>query len=52
MTKHLVMQALFRAAASQRPAPGLIRHTDRVSQYCAYAYQDLVGQFRMQASMS
>jgi putative transposase len=52
MTKHLVMQALFRAVASQRPAPGLIHHTDRGSQYCAHAYQDLVGQFRMQASMS
>jgi putative transposase len=32
MTKHLVMQALFRAVASQRPAPGLIHHTDRGSQ--------------------
>lgn len=28
-TKHLVMQALFGAVASQRPAPGLIHHTDR-----------------------
>jgi putative transposase len=28
MTKHLVMQALFRTVASQRPAPGLIHHTD------------------------
>jgi putative transposase len=52
MTKHLVMQALFRAVASQRPTPGLIHYTDRGSQYCAHAYQELVGQFRMQASMS
>jgi transposase InsO family protein len=29
MTKHLVMQALFCADASQRPAPGLIHHTGR-----------------------
>ena len=46
------MQALFRAVASRRPAPGLIHHTDRGSQYCAKAYRELVGQFRMQASMS
>ncbi len=52
MTKHLVMQALFRAVASRRPAPGLIHHTDRGSQYCAHAYQELVGQFHMQTSMS
>jgi putative transposase len=52
MTKHLVMQALFRAVASRRPAPGLIHHTDRGAQYCAHAYQELVGQFHMQTSMS
>jgi putative transposase len=32
MTKHLVMQALFRAVASHRPPVGLIHHTDRGSQ--------------------
>lgn len=52
MTKHLVMQALFRAVASQRPAPGLIHHTDRGSQYCAQAHRKLVDKFRVQASMS
>jgi transposase InsO family protein len=53
MTKHLVMQALFCALASQRSAPGLIHHTDRGSQqYCAQAYRELVGQFGMKASMS
>jgi putative transposase len=52
MTKQLVMQALFRAVTSQRPPAGLIHHTDRGSQYCAHAYQQLVGQFRMQTSMS
>lgn len=29
MTKHLVMQALFRAVASRLPAPGMIHHSDR-----------------------
>ena len=52
MTNHLVMQALFRALASHRPPAGLIQHTDRGSQYCAQAYQKLVKQFGMQASMS
>ncbi len=32
MTKRLVMQALFRAVTSHRPAKGLIQHTDRGSQ--------------------
>jgi putative transposase len=31
-TKHLVMQALFRAVAAHRPPAGLIHHTDRGSQ--------------------
>ncbi|MBB5470999.1 transposase InsO family protein [Paraburkholderia sp. Clong3] len=46
------MQALFRAVASRRPALGLIHHTYRESQFCAHAYQKLVGWFGMQASMS
>ncbi len=52
MTRHLVMQALFRATATHRPPPGLIHHTDRGSQYCALEYQALVRQFGMHASMS
>jgi putative transposase len=51
-TKRLVMQALFRVVASHRPVTGLIQHTDRNSQYCAHAYQNLLKQFGMQASMS
>ena len=31
---------------------GLIHHTDRGAQYCAHAYQELVGQFHMQTSIS
>lgn len=52
MTKNLVMQALFRAVSIRRPKPGLIQHTDRGSQYCAQAYQKLLRQFGMRASMS
>ena len=52
MTKHLVMQALFRAASTHRPGPGLIQHTDRGAQYCSHDYQAMLKQFHMRASMS
>lgn len=52
MTRHLVMDALYRAAALRRPAPGLIVHSDRGSQYCSSQYRVLLIQFGMQASMS
>lgn len=52
MTKTLVMQALFRAVTAKRPAPGVIHHSDRGSQYCAHEYQKLLKQFGMTASMS
>lgn len=52
MTKHLVMQALFRASGTKRPAAGLIHHSDRGSQYCAQEYRGLLAQFGMTASMS
>ena len=52
ITKNLVSQSLFRAVAAQRPAEGLIHHSDRGSQYCSYEYQELLGQFKMTSSMS
>jgi transposase InsO family protein len=52
MTQDLTAQALWRAVRSKRPAPGLIHHSDRGTQYCADAYRKLVEQFGMQASMS
>lgn len=52
MTKRLVIQALFRAAASKHPDKGLIAHSDQGSQYCTHDYQDLLQQFGMIASMS
>ncbi len=39
MTKNLVMQALFRATSTKRPARGLILHSDRGSQYCAHDFR-------------
>ncbi|SRW40494.1 IS600 ORF2 [Shigella sonnei] len=39
MTKELTGKALFMALRSQRPPAGLIHHSDRGSQYCAYDYR-------------
>ncbi|MGF6804946.1 transposase InsO family protein [Paraburkholderia sp. Clong3] len=52
MTKQLVMRALFRAVASHLSPAGLIQYADRGSQYCDHAYQKLLKQSGMQASMS
>jgi len=52
MKKSLVSESLFRAVAAKRPAKGLIHHSDRGSQYCAYEYGKLLKQFGMQVSMS
>jgi transposase InsO family protein len=52
MTQALTAQALWKAARNKRPAPGLIHHSDRGSQYCAHDYRQLVDQFGMRASMS
>ena len=52
MTQTLVEQALWRAIRYQRPAPGLIHHSDRGSQYCSHAYRRLLDQHGLLASMS
>jgi transposase InsO family protein len=52
MTQELVGQALWRAIRYQRPAPGLIHHSDRGSQYCALDYQRLLEHHGLLASMS
>jgi transposase InsO family protein len=52
MTKSLVSESLLRAVATKRPAKGLMHHSDRGSQYCAYEYRQLLERFGMQTSMS
>jgi len=52
MTKNLVCQSLLKALAANRPAAGLIHHSDRGSQYCALEYASLLDRFGMRASMS
>jgi transposase InsO family protein len=49
MTQNLTGRALFLTVQQKRPAAGLIHHSDRGSQYCAYDYQKLLEQFEMKA---
>jgi putative transposase len=52
MTQNLVRRALFHTVAAKPPGTGLIRHSDRGSQYGAHGYQKLLRQFGMRVSMS
>lgn len=52
MTRDLVVDALRMAWFRRRPAPGLIHHSDRGSQYCSHDYQDLLKDYGMTPSMS
>jgi transposase InsO family protein len=48
----LAIGALHMALSARRPAPGLIHHSDRGSQYACGAYQALLAAHRMRPSMS
>src|SRR6195952_2064684 len=48
----LALTALRRALALRRPAPGLIHHADRGSQYCSAAYQAELRAHGFQVSMA
>jgi len=52
MTTELVARAFAQAVASRRPAPGLIHHSGRGSQYCSHEYQAVLRRFEVRASMS
>lgn len=52
MTSTLVCKALQAAYWQRKPAPGLIMHTDRGSQYASRAHRQLLQDYGMVASMS
>jgi putative transposase len=52
MTNELVLEALDRAVAAQKPVPGLLHHSDQGSQYASYEYQERLKKYRMICSMS
>jgi transposase InsO family protein len=49
---HLVQAALQQALASRRPAPGLLHHSDRGSQYASRSYRRLLKTCQIRPSMS
>ena len=52
MTAQLVCVALRMAIRNQKPAQGLIVHSDRGSQYCSHEYRNMLERYRFQGSMS
>lgn len=52
LKKDLAITALKRAIATRQPAPGLIHHSDRGSQYCSHDYRKILIAHCMHSSMS
>ncbi len=52
MTSDIVTDALTMAWFRRRPAPGVMHHSDRGSQYASHAFQDKLKEFGMTCSMS
>jgi transposase InsO family protein len=52
MQQELVASALRMAITQRRPGDGVLRHTDRGSQYVDRDYQQLLGAHKMVVSMS
>jgi len=52
MSRKLVMDALRMAVWRRNPAPGLIFHSDRGSQYCSNDFQKMLKIYEMVGSMS
>ena len=52
MTADIVIDALTMAWFRKKPAPGLIHHSDRGSQYASHAFQARLQEYRMVCSMS
>lgn len=52
MRTALVKDALEMACLRRRPAPGLIFHSDRGSQYCSAEFRQMLSQWQIRSSMS
>jgi putative transposase len=52
LDRSLVLDALSMATGRRNPAPGLIHHSDRGSQYASYDYQAALAKYEMCCSMS
>jgi len=51
LSQELTSAALRDAVGRQSPSEGLIHHSDRGRQYASYAYQELLREYRLTASM-
>lgn len=52
LTSDIATDALTMAWFRRRPAPGVLHHSDRGSQYASHAFQDKLREFGMTCSMS
>lgn len=52
LKRDLAVEALRRAMVARSPAPGLVHHSDRGSQYCSRGYQALLRERGTLISMS
>lgn len=52
MEGELVLSAMRQALDARGPAPGLIHHSDRGTQYASIAYQAMLGEHDIECSMS
>lgn len=52
MRTSLCLNALYMAYWRRKPAPGLLHHSDRGSQYASYAYREQLKIMQMEQSMS
>ncbi len=52
MRTELALEALMMAVDQRQPAPGVVHHSDRGSQYASHAYQNTLDAHGMIASMS
>jgi transposase InsO family protein len=52
MTTDIVSDALTMAWFRRKPAPGVLHHSDRGSQYASHAFQDKLTEYGMTCSMS
>ena len=52
MTADIVVDALTMAWFRRKPAPGLVHHSDRGSQYASHAFQSRLKKYGMVCSMS
>jgi putative transposase len=52
LSKELVIDALRQALTRRQPAPGLLLHSDRGSQYSSWSYRDILHRHGIRQSMS